>query len=106
MKLFPNEKRAVKFFENQMWGEMPTCPYCQSKDTASRPKRNGHKCKKYRKDFSIKVGTIFENSKLPLHKCLYTIYLLVTARKGISNVQLNKRTKDYSETAVVFSGAH
>ncbi|MCP4473089.1 MAG: transposase [Gammaproteobacteria bacterium] len=99
MKLFPNEEKAVKFFENQILGETPICPYCQSKDTASRPKRNGHRCKKCRKDFSIRVGTIFENSKLPLHKWLYAMYLLVTARKGISSLQLSKELDITQKTA-------
>ena len=99
IKLFPNEEKAVNFFEKQIWGDTPVCPCCQAKDTVSRPKRNGHRCKKCRKDFSIRVGTIFENSKLPLHKWLYAMYLLVTARKGISSLQLSKELDITQKTA-------
>ena len=41
-------------------------------------------------DFTIRTGTIFERSHIPLHKWLYAMYLLVTARKGISSLQLAK----------------
>ena len=90
MKLIPNEVEAVKFLENQIWGGKPICPYCNGKETTPRPKRKGHLCKKCRKDFTIRIGTIFENSRLPLHKWLYTMYLFVTNRKGVSSLQLSK----------------
>jgi transposase-like protein len=90
MEMFPNEQSVVKFFEKQIWGDKVTCPYCDSTETSPRPKRNGHRCKKCRRDFTIRHNTIFENSRLPLHKWLYTIYLIVTARKGISSLQLSK----------------
>jgi transposase-like protein len=42
------------------------------------------------KDFTIRIGTIFHRSHIPLHKWLYAMYLIVTARKGISSLQLSK----------------
>ncbi len=90
MKLFPNEDKAVEFIENQIWGGTPVCPYCKSKKTTKRDKRHGHRCMECRKDFTIRKGTIFENSRLPLHKWLYSMYLVVTSRKGISSLQLSK----------------
>lgn len=89
MELIPNEEAAVKFLEEQIWGEKPICPYCESTENTPRPKRKGHHCRKCRKDFTIRIGTIFENSRLPLHKWLYTMYLFVTSRKGISSLQLS-----------------
>ena len=55
-----------------------------------RPKRHGHRCKSCRIDFTVRVGTIFETSNMKLHQWLYGIYLLQTARKGISSLQLSK----------------
>lgn len=99
MQKFPDEVSAVSFFEKQIWGDNPVCPHCGSTETAIRAKRNGHRCKSCRKDFTIRTGTIFENSRLPLHKWLYAMYLLVTSRKGISSLQLSKEIGVTQKTA-------
>jgi transposase-like protein len=49
-----------------------------------------YRCNACKLDFTIRTGTIFERSHVPLHKWLYAMYLLVTARKGISSLQLSK----------------
>ncbi|MCZ6805079.1 MAG: IS1595 family transposase [Proteobacteria bacterium] len=89
-KMFPDEDSAVKFVEKQIWVNGVTCKYCGSKETSLRSKRHGHRCKKCRKDFTVRIGTIFENSRLPLRSWIYAIYLLQTSRKGISSLQLSK----------------
>lgn len=99
MKRFPDEESATRFFEEQIWGDTPICPYCNSKETSPRKSRKGHRCRNCRKDFTIRVGTIFENSRLPLHKWLYAMYLLVTSRKGISSLQLSKEIDITQKTA-------
>ncbi|MBC6425093.1 MAG: IS1595 family transposase [Ekhidna sp.] len=90
MSRFPDEKAAIKFIENKRWEENIICPYCNSHEVVSRPARKGHRCKKCRKDFTVKTGTIFEHSNIKLHKWLYAMYLFVTNRKGISSLQLSK----------------
>ncbi|MEM1403118.1 MAG: IS1595 family transposase [Pseudomonadota bacterium] len=90
MERFPDEQSAREFIENQMWGETPICPHCGSIKNYPRKKRHGHRCGDCKKDFSVRTGTIFENSRLPLHKWLYAIYLVVTSRKGVSSLQLSK----------------
>ena len=50
-------------------------------------------------DFSVRTNTIFEKSKVPLHKWLCSMYLLVTARKGISSMQLSKEIGVTQKTA-------
>ena len=52
-----------------------------------------------KKDFTVRTGTIFERSHVPLHKWLYAIYLVVTARKGISSLQLSKELGVTQKTA-------
>lgn len=99
MQKFPDESSAVLFFEKQIWDDKPVCPHCGSAETTPRVKRNGHRCKTCRKDFTIRTGTIFENSRLPLHKWLYAMYLLVTSRKGISSLQLSKEIDVTQKTA-------
>ena len=99
MEKFPDEASAVTFFEKQVWGDVPLCPYCNSKNTAKRANRNGHRCRSCRKDFTVRIGTIFENSRLKLHKWLYAMYLVVTSRKGISSLQLSKEIGVTQKTA-------
>ena len=90
MKLIPDEATAAAYLEKHIWGDITVCPYCEGENTAPRPKRHGHRCKKCRKDFTVRNGTIFDNSRLPLHKWLMAMYLMVTSRKGISSLQLSK----------------
>ena len=89
-KACPNEKAAVAFIESVRWDGKPACPRCGGEKHTARPERNGYFCSKCRKDFTVRIGTIFENSRMNLHKWLYAIYLLQTARKGISSLQLGK----------------
>lgn len=90
MKLFPDEESARNFIEKQMWADKPVCAHCSSIKTYPRKNRGGHRCGDCKKDFSVRTGTIFENSRLPLHKWLFAIYMVVTARKGVSSLQLSK----------------
>ena len=64
-----------------------------------RHRLNQWHCRKCRQDFTIRVGTIFHRSHVPLHKWLYAMYLLVTARKGVSSQQLSKEVGVTQKTA-------
>ncbi len=99
MKLFPDEESARVFIEKQIWGDTPVCPACGSVKTYFRKNRDGHRCGDCAKDFSVRTGTIFENSRLPLHKWLFAMYIVVTARKGISSLQLSKELDVTQKTA-------
>lgn len=90
MGMFPNEESARTFIENQLWGDSRICPHCKSVKTYPRKNRGGYRCGDCKKDFSVRTGTIFENSRLPLHKWLFAIYMVVTARKGTSSLQISK----------------
>src|SRR5437016_13891722 len=77
--LFANEDQARDFLESKRWPNGPVCPHCQSteaykltaKPKSKRPVRPGvYKCKKCRQQFTVRIGTIFEESKLPLCKWL------------------------------------
>lgn len=90
MKMFPTEEHVIEYFEKLLWKNIPVCPHCGSQRSTPRPERKGHRCKDCRKYYSVKVSTIFEKSQIPLKKWLFAIYLIVTARKGISSLQLSK----------------
>lgn len=72
-------------------GPMARAAPCAVSGTASpRARAVYYRCNQCREDFTVRTGTIFERSHVPLHKWLYAMYLLVTARKGISSMQLSK----------------
>jgi transposase-like protein len=59
---------------------------CVSGERITTRRGGYYRCNACREDFTVRTGTIFERSHVPLHKWLYAMYLLVTARKGISSV--------------------
>lgn len=101
VKAFPDEESARVYFEGQRWPDGPACPACgEAKRIWSNPKRAGfYRCNADLLVFSVRTGTIFERSKVPLNKWLYAMYLLVTARKGISSAQLHAEIGVTQKTA-------
>jgi transposase-like protein len=73
-----------------MWPNGVKCPTCKSGERITTRKDGFYRCNACKLDFTVRTGTIFERSHVPLHKWLYAMYLLVTARKGISSMQLAK----------------
>lgn len=93
MQKFPDANSARKYIEFRRWGDSPTCPACGNDKniTARKGKRLGYfLCRDCKKEFTVRTGTIFQRSHIPLHKWLYAIYMVVTSRKGISSLQLSK----------------
>jgi len=101
LKKFPSEESAVEFFENRRWNGKPYCPHCGSNNVTSvlNDKPMPYRCKDCRKHFSVRTGTVLAESKVPLHKWLMAIYMLHTARKGVSSVQLSKEIGVTQKTA-------
>ena len=89
-ELFPDEHSARKYLESRLWQNGVVCPECKSKERITTRKDGFYRCNSCKLDFTVRTGTIFERSHVPLHKWLYAMYLLVTARKGISSLQLGK----------------
>ena len=90
LELVPDEQTAIDFLEAQRWSDGVVCPRCQSPNTRKMPSGNRHHCNPCRKRFSVRTGSVFENSRIPLRKWLYAMYLIHISRKGISSVQLGK----------------
>ena len=87
---FPDQQAARKHLERRLWPSGPTCPECKKGERITSRKGDFYRCNACKLDFTIRTGTIFERSHIPLHKWLYAMYLLLTARKGISSIQLAK----------------
>ena len=97
---YGTEKKARVFWERARWGSKPICPACgASKKIVPRPLRKGYRCKSCRSDFTVKTGTIFEGSNIQMNQWLIAMYMLVTARKGMSSLQLAKKIGVTQKTA-------
>jgi len=89
-KMFPGAESARTYLEARLWPNGPKCPVCGIGDRITARKGGYYRCNQCKEDFTVRTGTIFERSHVPLHKWVYAMYLLVTARKGISSLQLSK----------------
>ena len=89
-KKYPDELSAIAYFEKRLWPNGPVCPTCRKTERITKRKDGFYACKDCLLRFTVRTGTIFERSHIPLHKWLYAMYLLMTARKGISSLQLAK----------------
>ena len=88
--LFPDAEAARKYLEGRLWPEGTRCPVCGLGERITARAGGDYRCNQCKEDFTVRTGTIFERSHGPLHKWVYAMYLLVTARKGISSMQLAK----------------
>lgn len=88
---FNTEEKCREYLEAQRWGNTPACPCCGSVNVKRFATNNRiFKCreKECRSKFSVTVGTVYENSKLPLTKWFLATYILTVHSKGISSLQL------------------
>ena len=103
-EMLPDAESARQFLEARRWGGgLPNaCPLCGGTEhvSARGGKRKGYyRCADCGGEFTVRTGTIFERSHVPLHKWVYAMYLVVTARKGVSSLQLSKEIGVTQKTA-------
>lgn len=100
LESFPDEETCVRHLEQLRWPNGIVCPCCGSSRKVYRVARNfTYKCSDCRKDFSVRKGTIFEESRLPLQKWFAAAWLITTNRKGISSCQLAREIGVTQKTA-------
>lgn len=95
---FHSEEAAFSHLEKIIWGDAPVCAHCGGLDRITKVKANPAKrirvglwrCGDCKKQFTVKVGTVFEHMRLPLHKALQAVYLMTSSKKGISAHQLHR----------------
>lgn len=92
---FHNEAAAFEYVEARVWPNGAVCPHCGGVDRISKMQgkstRQGlYKCYQCRKPFTVRMGTIFESSHVPLHIWLQAMYLIAGSKKGISSNQLHR----------------
>jgi len=78
MQVIPDEQTAIDHFTAIRWKNCAFCPHCGSTKVYHFSDKRNHKCGDCRKRFSIRVGTIFEDSKLPIRTWLLAIWLITS----------------------------
>ncbi len=91
-RLFPDEAACYAWLEDARWGGEPVCPHCGGMDNITRPASKPHHYwhRDCRKQFTVTTGTCLHATKRPLQDWIYAIYSVLTARKGVSAMQLSK----------------
>jgi transposase-like protein len=99
-----NEAAAFAYIEAHLWPDGPVCPHCGSLGEASKSKGKTTRaglwnCRACRKPFTVRMGTVFESSHVPMHIWLQAIYLVCSSKKGISTRQLQRTLGGSMKTA-------
>lgn len=92
---FKNPEAAREYLETVRWPDGPVCPHCgvigEHYKLNGEAQRDGlYKCKDCREQFTVTVGTVFERSKIPLHKWVMLAELMCSSKKGISSKQIQR----------------
>src|SRR5262245_20289087 len=100
---YSDNDKARGLLESLLWPDGPVCPHCKNdgkaksiytitpKAASDRPARKGlYKCGACRKQFTVTVGTIFEDSHIPIGKWMMAIFILCSSKKGMSSHQLHR----------------
>jgi transposase-like protein len=90
IQYFSDEITCIEYFTAKRWPNGVKCVWCGHDDVTFLSNRKVWKCKGCRKQFSIKVGTIFEDSPIPLTKWFPVTWLIVSAKNGISSYEIHR----------------
>lgn len=87
---FPDEKSAREYMESARWPAGIRCIHCGHGEAYRVNDGKIYTCKSCHKQFTIRTGTVMEDSHIPIRKWLYAMYLVSVSRKGISSIQISK----------------
>lgn len=94
-----DERTAVGFIERQRWGDSPACPRCGDTDVYQMSGRTGERsarflwgCRGCGRQFTVRIGTIFEDSRIPLRHWCYAFWAACASKKGVSALQIKRQT--------------
>ena len=88
---FRDEQACRNYLAELRWNDRTICPHCGSINDSYKYKDGRlYKCRSCQKQFTVRVGTVFEDSQIPLQKWFLAIYLATSLKSGISSIQLSK----------------
>ncbi len=96
---FSDEDRCRQYFESVRFANGDYCPHCEHAKIMRFADGKRYRCNACKRDFTIKTGTLFGESKIPLQKWFIAIYLLTTSKKGISSISLAEQIGVTQKTA-------
>ena len=93
--IFHDETKAREWLEARLWANGPICPHCGAVNEATLMKGKSHRpglyqCNACREPFTVTVGTLYERSKVPLHKWLAATHLMMASKKGMSALEIGR----------------
>jgi transposase-like protein len=93
--IYNDEQKAREHLEAVCWPDGPVCPHCRERERITKLQGKAHRpglywCKACRGQFTVTVGTVYERSKVPLHKWVLASHLLCAGKKGTSAHQLHR----------------
>jgi transposase-like protein len=96
-----DEQLAVEFLEKYRWGDSPACPRCgdtsvyqmQDRITGRRNRRFLWRCNGCGDQYTVRIGTIFEDTRIPLRHWCFAIWAACSAKKGVSALQIRRQTQ-------------
>ena len=93
-----NELLAVEFFETQRWGNAPRCPHCKGADVYKMTDKNGGRNKRYlwrcrdcAEQYTVRIGTVYEESRLPLRHWAYAFWRACSSKKCVSALEIQRQ---------------
>lgn len=102
-----DETAAVEFIEAQRWDGSPSCAQCGAKDVVQMQGRDGGRnkrflwfCRSCKKQFTVRIGTVFEESKLPLRHWCYGFWREASSKKGVSALELMRHCQITHKSAL------
>jgi transposase-like protein len=95
-----DEKAAVEFMERKRWGDSPSCPRCgslnvyQMKDSKTGERQADYRwrCKDCKRQHTVRIGTVFEDSRIELRHWCYAFWRAATSKKGVSALEIHRQT--------------
>ncbi len=107
-----NELAAVEFFEAQRWGDNPCCAKCGSvevykmadAETGERNKRFLWCCREFKEQYTVRIGTVYEESRLPLKHWAYAFWRACTSKKGVSAQEIQRHCQISYKSALFLIG--
>lgn len=92
-----NESAAVEFLEKQRWGDTPTCPHCGNTDVVKMQAQDGTRNKRFlwrchgcKEQYTVRVGMIMEDSRIPLRVWCHALWRACSSKKGVSALQISR----------------